>query len=299
MKTPVLELHDTFCQESLLLRNNSPATIYWYKASIRGYLKHWDGGVSVVEDITTDNLREYLYSKRLSGAWTPDSFVNQYKGIKLFLKWCVQRGYLEENPIEPIEKPKLAKKLPKRISQEDALRVIECAFNMRTSYRFEQYRNRALFAVMIYAGLRAKEVLELKMGGVDMIQRIISVYSGKGGKDRIVPMSPKLFKYLKEYVEDRERLGKNSVYFFTTLRGDEPFTYRALTKVVCRIKDKTSIKFSSHRLRHTFATLMLEAGCDLYSLQKMMGHSDIKTTTIYLSATVGLLQKQILKHPLG
>ena len=281
------------------MRNNAPTTIHWYKYSINGYLRYCGKNVNVLSDITTESLREYLYSKRTNGAWSADTFVNQYKGIKLFLKWCVQREYIDENPIEKIEKPKLAKKLPKRISQEDALRVIEYAFNMRTSYRFERYRNRAIFAVMIYAGLRAKEVLELKMGGVDIQHRIINVYAGKGDKDRIVPMAPRLHRYLVEYVSDRARLGKDSEYFFTTLRGNAPFTYRALTRVVGRIRGYTRIDFSSHKLRHTFATLMLEGGCDLFSLQKMMGHSDIKTTTIYLSTTVVQLQKQILKHPLG
>ncbi len=92
---------------------------------------------------------------------------------------------------------------------------------------------------------------------------------------------------------------KQSVFFFTTLRGDGQYSYRAVTRLITRIKRLTGIKFSCHRLRHTFATLMLEGGCDLFSLQKMMGHSDIKTTTIYLSATVGMLQKQMLKHPMG
>jgi len=240
-----------------------------------------------------------MYNKRGNGSWGPETFLNQYKGIKLFLKWCVNKGYLEENPIVSIEKPKLPKRLPKRLTQQDSLMVLEYAFNMKTAYRFERYRNRAIFAVMLYAGLRANEVLSLKMGDVDMVNGIISVMRGKGGKDRIIPISPKLSGYFVEYLEDRSRLKKDSASFFVSLRGDDPLKYRALTRIVKRIKEKSGVDFTPHRLRHTFATLMLEGGCDLFSLQKMLGHSDIKTTTIYLSASVGMLQKQILKHPLG
>ncbi len=299
MDLKILDLLDTFCQEARLIRNNSPATIGWYRFSMDGFLKYYQNKVNSIGEISTENLREYLYSKRLSGAWTPDTFLNQYKGIKLFLKWCTNKGYFETNPILEIETPKISKKLPKRVTIQEAQRILEWSFNMKTVYRFERYRNTALFAVMIYAGLRAKEVLDLKMSNVDMQNRVITVYQGKGGKDRMIPISPALHRYLKEYIADRKRLNKESISFFISLRGESQFSYRGLTRVVARIRTKTKINFSPHRLRHTFATLMLEGGCDLFSLQKMMGHSDIKTTTIYLSASIGLLQKQILKHPLG
>jgi site-specific recombinase XerD len=112
-------------------------------------------------------------------------------------------------------------------------------------------------------------------------------------------MGPTLRCWLREYLAERSRLGKRGEHFFTALRGDKAFTYRALTRVVAEIRQGTGIEFSAHRLRHTFGTLMLEGGCDLFSLQKMMGHSDIKTTTIYLSASASMLRAQMAKHPLG
>lgn len=297
MKMNILDLHGQFCQECLLIRNYSPATVKWYRDCMRAFLKR----VSVVmlDEITTEVLRNYLYERRLNGTWGADTFLHNYKGLKAFLKWCVGRGYIAENPIVPIDKPKLSAKLPKRITSQEALRVIEYAFNMRCPYRFERYRNRAIFAVMIYAGLRCKEVLALKLQHVDMENMVINVFEGKGGKDRVVPMGAKLRMYLMEYLADRKRLEKGSEYFFTTLRGDGPYTYNGLKRVVAYMQKNAKINFSCHKLRHTFATLMLEGGCDLFSLQKMLGHSDIKTTTIYLSASVRMLQTQILKHPLG
>ncbi|MBT3704149.1 tyrosine-type recombinase/integrase [Candidatus Peregrinibacteria bacterium] len=297
MKMNIKELHEQFCEEARVIRNLSPATIRWYKFSIGNFLKH--SGVEYLEEVSTEALRRYLYYGRIERHWTADTFINYYKGLKSFFKWCVSREYMESNPITPIEKPRLERKLPKRISKQEALKVLEYSFNMKTTYRFERYRNRAVFALMIYAGLRAKEVLCLKFSEVDLANDIISINGGKGGKDRVVPICRALRNILKEYLTDRKRLGRECPNFFTSIRGDIPFTYSGLKVVVRRVRVVTGVYFSSHRLRHTFATLMLEGGCDIYALSKMLGHSDIKTTTIYLSASVSHLQEQVLKHPLN
>ena len=86
---------------------------------------------------------------------------------------------------------------------------------------------------------------------------------------------------------------------FTSLNLNQGFTNSGLKLLTNKLKEASGISFTIHKLRHTFATLMLEGGCDIYSLSKMMGHSDIKTTTIYLSASAEHLRGQIRKHPLN
>jgi site-specific recombinase XerD len=296
--TPLLTLHEAFCQDAFL-RNYRPTTIGWWKGSLQMLLNHFsDDVLTSVSDLTHERLRRYLYEKRVGG-WSADTFNNQYRALKAFFNWCVKHGHIGSDPLAGIERPRLEKKLPKRLTKEEAERVLEHAFHADYHYRFLRFRNRAVIAVMLYAGLRASETLNLKMGDVDLPNRTLFVRCGKGAKDRMVPMSAALARYLSEYLDDRRRLRRTSAVFFTSLQGDRPFTYRGLRRLVDRIKAATGIAFSSHRLRHTFATLMLEGGCDLFSLQKMMGHSDIQTTTIYLSATMTHLKGQISKHPLG
>lgn len=293
----ILELHSRFCDEAHLIRNFSLETIKWYQRTLKQYLNY--SGVEELSEVTAESLRTYLYYGRLERGWTEDTFLCNYKGIKSFLNWCVKNGYMEENPIKRVEKPKVRKKLPKRISKQEAALVLEHAFNVNKHYRFERYRNKAVFAVMLYAGLRSKETLSLKVSHVDLENKLISVVNGKGGKDRIVPICGALHKILQDYCKDRSRLKKESLCFFTTLRGDGPFTHSGLKKVYEAVRKKSGINFSPHKLRHTFATLMLEGGCDIFTLSKMLGHSDIKTTTIYLSASVKHMQEQIVKHPLN
>lgn len=297
IKMNIHTLHERFCEEARLIRNLSPATLKWYRYTFGYYAKY--SKVMILEEATTQSLKAFLYYGRMERDWTPDSFVGMRKGLKSFFTWCVKNEYLESNPIDPIEKPRLAKKLPKRLTKEEAFKVLDVSFNMKYSYRFNPYRNRAVLAIMIYAGLRALEMTNLKVRDIDLENNLIHVMEGKGGKDRIIPMCTALKEILKAYWTERERLNKDTVYFFTSMRGNGPFTYNCLKKVVDAVKKNSKINFSSHRLRHTFATLMLEGGCDLFTLSKMMGHSDIKTTTIYLSASVGHMREQILKHPLN
>ena len=298
MQTLVLDLHEKFCNERLIIKNFTLATIKWYEVTFGLFLKAFPE-IKSVDEVTTTRLQRFLYDGRIEKNWTAATFITYYKGIKVFLDWCVKNGLLEKNPIDAIEKPKLEKRLPKRISKQDAMKLLDFALNKQYRYRFEAFRNQAVIATFIYSGIRANELLCLRLKDVDLENNVIFVRLGKGNKDRVVPMCSPLKSCLRRYLDERSRLKRNSTHFFVSLRGDMPFTYSGLKKFVNNLKAVTGVNFSPHKLRHTFATLMLEGGCDLFSLQKMMGHSDIKTTTIYLSASVRLLQEQMLKHPLG
>jgi site-specific recombinase XerD len=206
---------------------------------------------------------------------------------------------LSHNPTDDIELPKLEKRLPARIKKDDALKLLETAANYPYDYKFLRYRNHAIFATFIYAGLRKKELLRLRFGDVDLENMSMFVNLGKGSKDRIVPICYALAESLKRYIDERKRLNKTCPEFFASLNRNGGFTDSGLKNLVEKMESAAGIKFTIHKLRHTFATLMIEGGCDIYSLSRMMGHSDIKTTTIYLSASSEHLRSQIRKHPLN
>lgn len=149
------------------------------------------------------------------------------------------------------------------------------------------------------AGIRKKELLNLKYTDVDVENLSIFIRQGKGSKDRIIPINYRLAETLQKYLEVRKKANKTCPEFFASYHMNMKFTESGLKRLIERINAASGIKFTIHKLRHTFATLMLEGGCDIYSLSKMMGHSDIKTTTIYLAASVNHLRDQILKHPLS
>lgn len=152
---------------------------------------------------------------------------------------------------------------------------------------------------MIFTGIRKTELLNLELCDVDLERRVLAVRRGKGGKDRLLPILPQLHEALRPYLEVRNASShSNSPFFFIGRDSNGRIPDVVLRRAIRKLRSKSGIYFAPHMLRHTFATLMLQGGCDVFSLSKLMGHSDIKTTTIYLSATIDHLREQAMKFPL-
>lgn len=286
-----------FYDYSLYFKGYSKDTIKRYKYVIQAYCQL--SGISDVEQITEDNVRRLFYYGRTERNWKPNTFICYHKSLMVFFRWCMQEGYLKENIIENIECPKLEKRIPPKLTRQEATRLLEIVFNYPYKYSYLRSRNYAIFSTFLLAGLRKKELISLKLADVDIENMTLFVRQGKGAKDRIIPMCYSLTDSLKKYLIDRDRLHKTAPEFFCSLNRNMGITNIGLRRMVELFREESNIKFSLHKLRHTFATLMLEGGCDIFSLSKMMGHSDIKTTTIYLAASAEHLRKQITKHPLN
>ena len=290
-------LAQRFYDYSLNMRGYSPETIKRYKRIIDFYCKF--AQLKNIEDITDTNLRELFTNGRTYRQWRPRTFIVYYHSLTVFFKWCVDNHYMTRNLIAEIELPKVERRLPTKLNKQDALKLLDVVYNYPYNHKYLRYRNHAMFSMFIFAGLRKSELLKLRLTDVDIENLTIFVNQGKGSKDRIIPMSYTLAHSLKRYLDERKRLGKTCPQFFASLNRNIGFTNDGLKHLVVEVRKATGLKFSVHKLRHTFATLMLEGGCDIYSLSRMMGHSDIKTTTIYLSASAEHLRGQMGKHPLN
>jgi site-specific recombinase XerD len=286
-----------FCEHSVSIRGFSPNTINRYRIVVKTYSRLME--VETLDQVTNENVRELFYHGRTKRNWSVNTFIVYRKSLLVFFRWCIKEGLMTQNPIDDIEVPRLERRLPPKLTKQATMRLLEVVYNYPYEYNFLRYRNHAIFSTFIFAGLRKQELLSLRYSDVDLDNLTIFVRQGKGKKDRIVPMSYTLAQSLKRYVLERKRLNKTHPEFFSSLRGNEAFGINGLKNLVNRIREVSGIAFSVHKLRHTFATLMLEGGCDIYSLSKMMGHSDIKTTTIYLAASAEHLRSQMTKHPLN
>ncbi|OGJ54797.1 hypothetical protein A2880_03425 [Candidatus Peribacteria bacterium RIFCSPHIGHO2_01_FULL_49_38] len=286
-----------FYDYSTYMRGYAKETIRRYRQVINFYSKTM--GVTRIEEITEENVRQLFFYGRTERKWKANTFIVFHKSLAVFFRWCVEKGHMDKNIMDAIEIPRLEKRLPASLNKQDALKLLEIVYNYPYEHPFLRYRNHAIFSTFIFAGLRKKEVTNLKYTDVDLENRSIFIRQGKGNKDRIVPICHPLAQSLSRYLEERKTLKKNTSHFFASLYQDVGYTDGGLRRVMRHMRTVSKINFTIHKLRHTFATLMMEGGCDIYSLSKMMGHSDIKTTTVYLSASADHLRSQINKHPLN
>jgi site-specific recombinase XerD len=290
-------LLEKFCDYSTSIKGYSKDTVRRYRFVVESYKKR--AGISTISQISEENVRNLFYSGRIDRQWSVNTFIIYRKTLLVFFRWCIKEGCMEKNPVLDVEVPKMEKRLPPKLTKQATMRLLEIVYNYPYEYRFLRYRNHAIFSTFIFAGLRKQELLNLKFADIDIDNLSLFIRQGKGGKDRVVPISYTLAQSLNKYLEERKRLNKTNSEFFSSLRGNAGFTDNGLKKLVDQVKASSGIPFSVHKLRHTFATLMLEGGCDIYSLSRMMGHSDIKTTTIYLAASAEHLRSQMTKHPLN
>lgn len=286
-----------FCEYSSSIKGLSKATIRRYKHVIGAFCRFT--GIYNLDEVSEPKMRQLFFYGRTERKWSTHTYIVYKMTLLVFFRWCIKQGYLEKNPVEEIECPKLEKLLPRNLIKQDAMRLLDVVYNYPFESNFQRYRNHAIFAMFIFAGLRKNELLHLRYTDVDLENLTLFINRGKGNKDRFIPISYTLAAILKRYRDERNRLHKTCPEFFVSSFKNVGYSEKGLQRLVIAISSASGVPFTVHKLRHTFATLMLEGGCDIYNLSRMMGHSDIKTTTIYLSASAEHLRSQIGKHPLN
>lgn len=290
-------LLEDFCMNARYMRGVSDCTIARYKQQVRFFYNETQ--ITQINMISKEMVLNHFMNGSMKRKWKATTYISHYHTLIVFFRWCVKKGLLSENYVEGLDLPKREKLLPKKLKKEDAFKLLETVYNYPYRQEYTRYRNHALFALYLFSGLRKSEALNLRLQDVDIENLSIFVRQGKGSKDRVVPMSVTLAHTLSKYLNERTKARKTCPEFFTSSNKNQGFTVHGLKHFIEDFKRDTGFDFTIHKLRHTFATLMLEGGCDIFSLSKMMGHSDIKTTTIYLSASAEHLREQVTKHPMN
>lgn len=296
------ELHERFCAEAENIRRLKPKTIKWYREGFQSLLRF--KLYQHARQLNELELSDFMFWGMKEQSWKERTLMAYYNSLNSFFNWCVKKQALEVNPLKNIPRPKLPQQLPKALSQADAVRLFECVQIMPVpkEYKppiFHKRRNIAIFAMFLFTGIRRQELIDLKFTDINLEEETVSVRDGKGGKDRIIPMSPELKLHLQKYIEEREKLEITASPFFISHHYQTNISDSTLKRLFKRVIELSGIHFSAHKLRHTFATLMVRAKCDVLALSKMMGHSSIKTTMIYMSASDDHLKEQINNHPLN
>lgn len=242
-------------------------------------------------------IRHYLVSlseKSLSER----TQARRLSALKHFFKFALERDIIDHDPTQGVEMPKLPKTLPKALSTQEmeALLTLD-----RESATPDALRQRAIIEVLYSTGIRVTELATLKMGDLEADPNPTLRVTGKGDKQRLVPLSVKAYKTVKTYMDKaRPKFDgtAQSKWLFPSRQG-RPLTRQRLFQIVRKAGERCGIDLSPHQLRHTFATYLLENDADLRAVQMMLGHSDLSTTQVYTQVVEDRLRDVIEeKHPL-
>ena len=246
--------------------------------------------------IKESTLKKFVY--KISKEIKPSSQARIISGIKRFFDFLILENILNENPLQNIETPKIGSKLPTTLTVKEIDKLID-SIDIKSKNKI---RNKAIIEILYSCGLRVSELITLKVSDLYFNESIIKV-TGKGNKERFIPISKGAIKYIEKYLNEIrifQKIKKGSEdTLFLNERGNglsRVMIYIILNDL--KIKAEINKKIGPHTLRHSFATHLLENGADLITIQNMLGHENIVTTERYLHVNRKHLVESISKyHP--
>lgn len=280
----------------LLEKKYSKNTIVSYQNDLSKFKEHFIKEKKTLKSLDNNDLKAYVQS--INKSMSAKSVSRNISTLKSFYKFLMIEKYVNKSPLTNVVNPKVKKELPKVLSEEKVIKLLD--FQITDNYG---YRNKAMLELMYSSGLRVSELINLKMTDVDLELEVVRIF-GKGSKERIIPLGAYASLALKDYITYyRGSLlkKKNSDYLFLSSRGDK-MTRQAFFKILKKIAKEQGIKteFSPHTLRHSFATHLLKHGADLRSIQELLGHSDVSSTQIYTHISNEKLKENYKEaHPHG
>ena len=271
---------DRFLDAIWMERGLSQNTLSAYRTDLAGF-DNWLAKERGYELLTAqrEDLLAYLASRVESGAKSR-STARLLSSLRRFYQHGIREGWIQADPSDRIDAPKLGRSLPKSLTEDEIESLID-APDIGTALGL---RDRTMLELLYATGLRVSELVELRLMQVNLRQGVVRTL-GKGNKERLVPMGETAVYWLEKYLEEgRPDLlkGRECEYLFLTQRGAS-MSRQAFWYVIKRHALHAGINkpLSPHTLRHSFATHLLNHGADLRVVQMLLGHSDLSTTQIY------------------
>ena len=259
----------------------STHTIAAYRNDLIQLLQFLESGnVSSWPAVSRTHILDYIMHLK-TREYAPSTIGRKIAAVKSFFHFLVAEGVLKDDPTVAVDSPLVDKRLPHPLSPEDVARLLAEPARSKTR---KALRDRALLELMYATGMRASEVIALKVDAVDLEAGTVRCL-GKGKKERILPLYDRAREALKDYLEKgRARLlqGRDEKALFVNRRG-KPLTRQGLWLLIKEYAEAAGIigEVTPHTLRHSFATHLLDGGAGLREVQQLLGHANISTTQIY------------------
>jgi site-specific recombinase XerD len=288
------------------VKNYSPSSIAAYCEHLPGLFAHLkEQSVTEVKRVTSDHLHTYQLkimdhtSARTNSKYSVGTICTKTRAMKRFFKYLEDSGTILINPAENIKEPKKETRLPRSVLSEDEVSNILAQPRLNT---INGIRARAVLEVLYSTGIRLEELIKLTIFDCDLQGGLIRV-KGKFFKDRFVPLGKHAVKFLKEYVTrvrpQHTKKNKTIKNLFVS-RFNIPLSKQVIELMVRDYARKAGItkKVTPHTFRHTFATELVRNGADITAVRKMLGHSSLSATNIYIRvAGVDVKKTHDMSHP--
>jgi len=276
-------------------KNYPKNTIKSYEKDIRLFFEYTKEKFKIEEPekIERFHIREY-FADLLKYGYKKRTIARKISSLKVFFKFLLRENKIKENPFIGIKTPKLEKELPQTLPEE----ILKKVLDEWEPENFIEKRNKLIIEFLYGLGIRADELLNIKISDISTILREIRI-KGKRNKLRIIPIHEISFNLFKEFMEERKKIHPESEYLFISKNGRK-FSYSSLRKIVRETFNKRANTqgVHPHLLRHAFATHLLDHGADLKSIQELLGHSSLSTTEIYTNLSLREIKKIYKKtHP--
>lgn len=261
-------------------RGLSDRTVAAYRRDVgrwRAFVE--DQGVEDPRAVTVVHLRAWTFALKEAGL-APRSIRRAQSALRTYFGFLLGEGVIEADPTDRIQAPKVDRKLPEFLTEEEVARLLVAPDEGHALY----WRDRAILEFLYATGVRVSELTELALSSLDREEGFATVF-GKGAKERIVPVGGPALRALGRYLRDvRPRLdaGGGQGRVFLNARG-RPIRRESVWSLVRAAARRAGIgrRVSPHTLRHSFATHLVEGGADLAAVQELLGHADISTTQVY------------------
>ena len=277
-----------------LERGLSANTLEAYQRDLEKLLVYLKQTGKHVVDVQLEDLQAFAAGLHDIGIG-PRSQCRILSGVRSFYNFLAIDGYRDDDPTELLESPTLGEHLPEVLTTAE-VDALEESIDLS---KWEGHRNRAIIETLFSCGLRVSELTNLKLSNLYLDDGFVRVI-GKGSKERLIPVSPRVIKELGWWFDDRQQMtikAGEEDYVFLNRRGAHLTRTMILIMIKQQAKAAGILKtISPHTLRHSFATALLEGGADLRSIQAMLGHESIGTTEIYTHIDTKTLRQEILEH---
>ena len=283
-----------FCNYLLIEKKYSSNTIESYHRDLVKFFEYINKEPKNIKLKDIHEFLKHINEERLN----EKSIARNISCLKSFYKFLLLEKEITYNPMDEIDVPKVRKSLPKSLTEEDIITLLEIPLVDDFSYR-----NKAMLELLYATGMRVSELINLTLLDIDLDSATVRTI-GKGSKERIIPIGDYALKYLYIYIHEcRNKLIKKEInnYLFLNNHGKK-MTRQGFFKMIKKRGQEIGLTkdLSPHTLRHSFATHLLNHGADLRSIQELLGHSDIGTTQIYTYVSNEHLKENYKEfHPHG